>query len=69
LLVLSRKIGEQIVIGDQVVFTITAIDRARVRLGITAPRPVSIRRVELDATDSPAVQAPGAVHTPALSDR
>ena len=47
MLVLSRKVGERIQIGDDVVVTITAIKGNRIQLGIDAPHEVSIRRGEL----------------------
>jgi carbon storage regulator len=47
MLILSRKAGEQIVVGDTVHVTVLAICRDRVRLGIAAPREVPIVREEL----------------------
>jgi carbon storage regulator len=47
MLVLSRKIGERIVIGENVVVQVLAVRRGQIRLGITAPSSVSIRREEL----------------------
>jgi carbon storage regulator len=47
MLVLSRKIGERIVIGDTVVVQVLAVRRGQIRLGISAPASVSIRREEL----------------------
>jgi carbon storage regulator len=47
MLVLSRKIGECLVIGDNVVVQVLAVRRGQIRLGITAPDSVSIRRAEL----------------------
>ncbi len=46
MLVLTRKTGESIVIGD-VVIHIGDLRRGRVRLAVDAPRGVSIRRGEL----------------------
>ena len=37
MLVLSRKLGEKIVIGDNIVVTVVKIDRNQIRLGIEAP--------------------------------
>lgn len=53
MLVLSRKLGETIVIDGNIKVEIVQVDGQRVRLGITAPRDVPIRRSEL------APQAPG----------
>ena len=47
MLVLSRKLGEKIVIGDSIVLTIVKIDRNQIRLGIEAPPSVSIFREEI----------------------
>jgi carbon storage regulator len=46
-LVLARKLGEKIFIGEDIVLTVVDIDRGRVRLGIEAPRDVAIFRQEL----------------------
>jgi len=47
MLVLDRKLGETIHIGDNVVVTITEIKRGKVRVGITAPSEIEIMRGEL----------------------
>ena len=47
MLVLTRRVGEQIVIGDAICITIVAIRGDRVRLGITAPRETLIDRREV----------------------
>lgn len=52
MLVLSRKLGEQIVIGDNVVITIMEVRGTLVRIGIDAPRSVQIVRGELAPTDA-----------------
>lgn len=49
MLVLSRKVGEQIRIGDGVIIRVMAVAGSRVRLGIEAPQAVSIWREELYA--------------------
>jgi carbon storage regulator len=53
MLVLTRKAGENIQIGDQITISIVRIKGQRAQLGIEAPRSVSIRRNELlfEATD------------------
>jgi len=47
MLVLTRKLGEQITIGGNTVVSILAINGGRVRVGVTAPREVGIVRSEL----------------------
>ena len=45
MLVLNRKIGERIKVGDDITLTVIAIDRFGARLGLDAPRGVTILRV------------------------
>ncbi len=54
MLVLSRRVGEAIVIGDGTKVTVLAVDGQRVRLGIDAPEDIVIRRKELlfEATET-----------------
>jgi len=47
MLVLTRKVGEEIIIDGSIRVTITAIDRQKVRIGITAPPEVRIDREEV----------------------
>jgi carbon storage regulator len=47
MLVLSRKLGEKIYVGDNICITVVDIDRGKIRLGIEAPRDVPIYRQEL----------------------
>jgi len=47
LLVLSRKKSESIVIGDNVLITVVEIRQDRVRLGIDAPKSVTVHRREV----------------------
>lgn len=62
MLVLSRKVGEKIVINKDITITVVDIDRGKIRLGIEAPREYPVFRQELlqkekeDAVERP-VQA------------
>lgn len=47
ILVLSRKIGEKIVINNDITVTVIDIERGKIRLGFIAPRDVPIMRAEL----------------------
>ena len=54
MLVLARKLDESIVIGEDIVIKVISIDKGVVKLGIEAPKSVSIMRSELleDVKDS-----------------
>ena len=47
MLVLSRKLDESIVIGDDIVVRVISVDKGVVKLGIDAPKNLSIVRSEL----------------------
>ena len=47
MLVLSRKIGEQIVIGENVTVMVLEVNGQRVRLGVVAPDDVPVHRAEV----------------------
>lgn len=53
MLVLSRKIGETISVGDGIEIVVNRISGNRVTLGIKAPGSVRIVRGELDRYDGP----------------
>ena len=47
MLVLTRKLGEKIVIGDDVTLAILSVKGNRVRLGIQAPADIAVLREEI----------------------
>jgi carbon storage regulator len=47
MLVLSRRLGEILVIGDDIKITILNLNGGQVRLGISAPKTVSVHREEV----------------------
>ncbi len=47
MLVLTRRVGESILIGDDIVVTVLELNRDQVRIGIRAPRSVSVHREEV----------------------
>ena len=67
MLILSRRIGESLVIGDDISITVLRVKGNQVRLGISAPKSIAVQREELserikpDATAaaSPLVGQPG----------
>ena len=47
MLVLSRKCGEVLVIGNDITVTVLAVDGDRVKLGVVAPAEVPVHREEV----------------------
>lgn len=47
MLVLGRKKGESIIIDDHIEITVTAVEGDLVKLGITAPKHITIHRKEI----------------------
>jgi len=47
MLILTRRVGEKIVINDEIVITIVEAGRDSVRIGVEAPRSVSVHRHEV----------------------
>ncbi len=57
MLVLSRRAGEKIVIGNEVTIEILSVNGEGVRLGIIAPKETSVHRYEVFAEIEEANQA------------
>jgi carbon storage regulator len=67
MLVLSRKVGERVVIGDRIVVTVLEVKGRQVRLGFEAPPNVPIWRGELSFQDhTKTVGQPDAADQPEL---
>jgi carbon storage regulator len=47
MLILSRKVGESVTIGDDINVTVVALNGNQIRLGISAPRHVRVLRQEI----------------------
>lgn len=47
MLVLSRRVGERLIIGDDIVITVIDVRSDGVRIGIDAPRSVRVNRAEV----------------------
>ena len=46
-LILTRKVGESLMIGDEVAVTVLGIKGNQVRIGVNAPREVAVHREEV----------------------
>jgi carbon storage regulator len=66
MLVLTRKLMEKLFIGDNICVTVVRLEGGQVRLGIEAPREISVVRAELvpDRQFGTARRPPSAPHTP-----
>ena len=47
MLILTRRVGETVVIGDEVTVTVLGVKGNQVRLGVNAPREVAVHREEI----------------------
>lgn len=47
MLILNRKAGESIIIGEDIEITILEIEEGRIKIGIDAPRDINILRKEI----------------------
>lgn len=47
MLILTRKIGESIIIGDNIVITVVGNKNGQIKVGIDAPREISVHREEI----------------------
>lgn len=47
MLILTRRVGETLVIGDEVTVTVLGIKGNQVRIGVNAPKDVSVHREEI----------------------
>jgi carbon storage regulator len=47
MLILTRRVSESIIIGDDVSITVLSVKGHQVRLGISAPKEVSVHREEI----------------------
>jgi carbon storage regulator len=66
MLVLTRKAGEMIQIGDNITIRVAEINGSRVKIGIDAPHSMRILRAELGFWGDAAAKEPPAAETAAI---
>jgi carbon storage regulator len=64
MLVLTRKVGERVLIADDIVIQVLEVKGRRIRLGIEAPPEVTVWREELSEPAEPASNGAGVVRKP-----
>lgn len=47
MLILTRRVGETLVVGDDITITVLGVKGNQVRLGVNAPKDVSVHREEI----------------------
>ncbi|MEN9625965.1 MAG: Carbon storage regulator [archaeon] len=59
MLVISRKAGDQLVIGDDIIVTVVKVEGDKVRIGIDAPSEVPVNRDEIQARKDAEIKTGG----------
>jgi len=71
MLILTRRVGETLMIGDEVTVTVLGVKGNQVRIGVNAPKDVAVHREEIyerikheksdEKSETPSPKAEGAV--------
>ena len=63
MLILSRRVGESVIIGEDISITVLRVKGNQVRLGVNAPKSIAVQREEISERIKPEVV--GTTATPA----
>jgi len=47
MLILTRRVGESLMVGDEITITVLGVKGNQVRIGVNAPRDVAVHREEI----------------------
>ena len=64
MLILTRRVGETVMIGDDVTITVLGVKGNQVRVGINAPKHVAVHREEIYQRIKREHETPGGGQTP-----
>ena len=69
MLILTRRVGESLMIGDEVTVTVLGVKGNQVRIGVNAPKEVSVHREEIYERIKAEKSGDGEPPTPKVEDK